>query len=505
VASTFLGLSIASSGLNAAQIGLATTTNNMSNIDTTGYSRQLVNQTSVGPAAVYSSSLVGNGVDVTSVDRVRSDSLDQKYWQENSASSEWKAKSTYLSQIETVFGSTTDDTTSTINTALNTFNTDLESLSTDPTSTSVRATVLEQANTLCSAINDTASELTQLRSDVNNDVKTTVAQINSYTTQIATLNKQIVVANASGASSNELKDQQGVLVDKLSELVGVNVTQNDDGVLKITVGNSVLVNGSDSKQLECYTVTDTTSAEYGMYGIRDAATGEDVTTGDSGALNGYLEIRDGATSDSKGIVYYTNQLNEFAQTFAKAFNEGTTVGTTTYSGNADGYGLDNTTDVRFFSYDNKSSADLIASASTIDAVYQNITAANITVSQDIQSDSDKIAASSTANATSNSTNLADLISISTSADIFGNTTATGFCSAIIATVGTDSASATTQYNRKSAITSYINTSRSSVSAVSSNEETVNLTKYQAAYAASASVTSTWSKIYDETIDMVVSS
>jgi flagellar hook-associated protein 1 FlgK len=510
MSSTYLGLSIASSGLNAAQIGLATTTNNISNIDTTGYSRQLVNQTSVGPAAVYSSSLVGNGVNVTSVDRAHSDSLDQKYWQENSAASGWSAKSTYLSQLETVFGSTTDDTTtSTISTALDTFNTDLESLSSDPTSTSARATVLAQANTLCSTLNDTASELTQLRSDINNEVQTTVNQINSYTTQIADLNKQINVATASGGSANELEDQADVVIDKLSGLVGITVTKSTTGTLNITMGNSTLVDGSESKQLECSTVTDTTSAEYGMYGISDATSGEVVTTGDSGALNSYLELRDGASSASKGIPYYTSQLNEFAQTLAKSFNEGITVGTTTYSGNAAGYGLDNTTGVRFFSYDNKSSADFISntttSATAIDAAYANITAANITVSKDIQEDSNKIAASSTADSTSNNTNLADMISISQSADIFGNTTATGFYGSMIATVGTASASATTQYNRKNALTSYINTSRSSVSGVSSNEETVNLTKYQAAYAASGSLTSTWSKIYDDTINMVISS
>ena len=69
MASTFLGLSIATRGLNAAQIGEAVTTSNMSNINTTGYSRQVVSQTSIGPAAVYSSSLSGAGVEVTSVDR----------------------------------------------------------------------------------------------------------------------------------------------------------------------------------------------------------------------------------------------------------------------------------------------------------------------------------------------------------------------------------------------------------------------------------------------------
>ena len=499
MASTFMGLSIASRGLTASQVGLATTTNNISNLDTTGYSRQVLNQTSVGPAAVYSSSLVGAGAEVTSVDRVRSDRLDQKYWQENSASSAWNAKSTYLSQVETVFGSTD---TSNISTALDTFNTDLESLSTDPSSTSARAVVLEQANVICSTLNDTASQLTQLRSDVNSEVKIAVEQINSYTTQIADLNQQIGVAKASGASSNELEDQQGVLVDKLSGLVGIDVTKADNGVLTITIDGATLVNGNKTKQLECYTVTDSSSDQCGMYGIRDADTGADFATGDSGAISGYLQVRDGSSSSSKGIPYYTKQLDEFTQSFAQAFNEGVTTSTTNYNGNADGVGLDGTTDIRFFSYDDKSSADLMASGADTAAVYKNITAATITVSKDIQEDTDKIAASSSTGADGNNDNINDIISICESADISGNATAEDLYNSIIATVGTASDYAKTEYSRKSTITNYIDTSRSSVSGVSSNEETVNLTKYQQAYAASASVTSTWSKIYDTTINMV---
>ncbi|WP_378953330.1 flagellar hook-associated protein FlgK [Pelosinus sp. sgz500959] len=499
MASTFMGLSIASRGLSASQTGLATTTTNMSNMSTTGYSRQVLNQTSVGPAAVYSSSLVGAGAEVISVDRVRSDRLDQKYWQENSGSSKWNAKSTYLSQLETIFG-TTDS--STISTALNTFTTDLGTLSTDPTDTAVRATVLEDAKNFCSTLNDTSTQLTQLRSDINNEVKTTVEQINSYTTQIADLNQKIGVAKASGAAANELEDQQGVLVDKLSGLIGISTTKSDDGIIAITVNGSTLVSGNKAKQLECYTVTDTTSAQYGMYGIRDAATGRDFASGDSGALNGYIQVRDGSTSDNKGIPYYSSQLDQFAQTLAKAFNEGITVDTTSYSGNADGVGLNDTTDIRFFSYDNLSSADLMASGTDTDSIYKNIKAGNITVSKDIQEDSSKIATSSTVGEDSNNTNITDLISIITDTNIFGNSTATGFYSSIIATVGTASSYAKTEYSRKDAITSYIDTSRSSVSAVSSDEETVNLTKYQQAYAASASVATKWSEIYETTINMV---
>lgn len=501
MASTFLGLSITSRGLNAAQIGLATTTNNMSNIDTTGYSRQVVNQTAVGPAAVYSSSLVSEGVEVTSVDRVRSQRLDQKYWQQNGAASEVEAISTYLEQVENVFGSTT---TSDITTDLNTFTTALSSLASSPTDTSVRATVLADAETLCDTINTASDTLTTLRSDIDSDVKTTVGQINSYATQIATLNKQIAVAKASGASTNELEDQRGVLLDDLSGLVGINVTQEDDGNVTIAVAGTTLVSGSKAKELECYTITDATSEQNGMSGIRWTDSGEEFDTGNSGTLNGYLEVRDGSTTDSKGIPYYISQLDDFARTFAQAFNEGVTSGSTTYSGSADGVGIDDdaTTGTRFFSYDNLSSASLMASGTDADAVYKNITAATISVSKDITEDTNKIPTASSTGGDSNTDNLTDLISICSDVNISGNSTVSGLYNVVVATVAGASASAQTEYDRKTTSATYINTSRSSVSGVSSNEETTNLTTHQAAYAASASMASTWSEIYSTTINMV---
>jgi flagellar hook-associated protein 1 FlgK len=496
MASTFMGLSIAGRGLSASQAGLATTTNNMSNISTTGYSRQVVNQVSIGPAAIYSSSSVGAGAEVTSVDRVRSFRLDQKYWQDNGTSSKWEAKATYLEQIESVFGTSGDND---ISTAMDDFSSALEDLSSDVTSSSNRAVVLEKAIELCETINDAAAQLTQLRSDINSDVKTTVEQINSYSTQIAALNQQITVVTASGGSANELEDQRGLLVDQLSALVDVNVTETDAGSYTITVGGSTLVNGDKANQLECYTVTDTDSDQYGMYGIRWTATGEEFDSGDSGALSGYLELRDGTGTgaDSKGIPYYISQLDEFARTLAEDFNEGVDE----YSGHADGVGTDDlaSTGTRFFSYSGESSADLttlIASEGT-DAAYSNITAANLCIATEVQADTDLIAAASADGGDGNDENVLDLISIIDDDDNIGD-----FYDTIIATVATASSYAQTEETRTSAITSYIDDSRSSVSGVSSDEETVNLTVYQAAYAASAAMVTTWNEIYQTTIDMV---
>lgn len=518
MASTFMGLSIANRGLAASQVGLSVTTNNISNVNTTGYSRQVANQVAIGPAAVYSSNYVGSGSDVTSVDRVRSFRLDQKYWQENSSLGEWDAKSSYMTQIEEVLGTSSSDTG--FSTTMDSFYSALESLSSDPSSDSAKAVVEEDGAAICEYLNNASKQLTQLRSDVNSDVKTAVDQINSYSQQIADLNQRISVATASGASANELEDQRDLLVDKLSSLTGVQVTKatigtSTDGTdvttYNITAGGDALVSGNNARQLECYTINDG-SNENGMYGIRWSDTGESFNTGDSGSLKADLDLRDGTgtSGEYKGIPYYMSQLDDFARTFAESFNEGVSATsssgtTTTYSGYVAGYNTSGATGNRFFSYNNLSSTEL-ANLITTDGkstVYANITAANISLTSDVQADSSEIATSSASGETSNNNIVQSLISICKDSVMFNGTASPeDFYNSIVATLGTAGSYASRQNDIQSTITSYIDNSRTSVSGVSTNEETANMTKYQQAYEASASAVTDWNKIYETTINMV---
>ena len=135
----------------------------------------------------------------------------------------------------------------------------LETLSTNPSDSAAR-TSLQQAGTAVAAyLNDASQRLTQLRSDVNIDVKTAVTQINSYTQQIADLNRQITAATAAGSAANELKDQRDALVDELAKLADIQVSEivtgtQPDGTeiktLSITVDGSTLVYGNKARQLE---------------------------------------------------------------------------------------------------------------------------------------------------------------------------------------------------------------------------------------------------------------
>lgn len=514
--STWTGLSISSRGLYTSSAALLVTSNNISNVNTAGYSRQEVKQVAVTPAAIYNSKyIIGAGSEVEAVMRVRSFRLDQKYWQNNSSLGEIQAKADRLTEVETAFGETEDTTAFT--TAINGFSSALEALSTDPSSSSARVALQQAGVELCEYLNTTSASLTQLREDSNNEVKITVEQINSYAKQIAVLNEQIRVSAAGGAATNDLEDQRTLLIDKLSGLVDVNVTQtavgqladgSDDLVLSITVNGATLVNNGTVRTLECYEITDGSNQD-GLYGICWQDTGTSFTP-DSGELKAYLDLRDGTGEASayKGIVYYINQLNRFAQTLAQAFNEGIFAdGTSYYAGHAGGVGLDGSTGIRFFSYDCLSSADLLnngISTTDYDSIYVNITAANISLSAEVLADVDTIAAASAAGGAENSENLSDLIDLLADSKMFNTGTPLEFMNSIIATVGTGSEYMQTLASKQSSLVNSIDTRRASISGVSTNEETANLTKYQEAYNASAIMVSTWSEIYATTINMVSS-
>ena len=514
--STWTGLSISSRGLSVSSAALLVTNNNISNVNTAGYSRQEVKQTAVTPAAIYNGKyIIGAGAAVESVTRVRSFRLDQKYWQNNSSLGELQAKADRLAEIEAAFGETEDAAAFT--TAINNFSSALEDLSTDPGSSSARVALQQAGAALCEYFNTTSANLTRLREDCNNDVKLTVGQINSYAKQIAALNEQIRVAAAGGTAANDLEDQRTLLIDKLSGLVDVNVTQtsvgklangNDDIVLSITIHGETLVNNGMARSLECYEITDG-SNQAGLYGIRWQDTGTAFTP-DSGELKAYLELRDGTGEGSqyKGIVYYRNQLNQFARTLAKAFNEGIFAdGTSAYAGHAGGVGLDGSTGIRFFSYDGLATAELLDSGTSTtdyDSIYANITAATISLSAEVLADVDTIAAASSGGGAENSENISALLELLGDSSMFNTGTPLEFMDSIIATVGTGSQYMQTMAGKQSSLVNTIDTRRASIAGVSTNEETANLTKYQEAYEASAVMVSTWSEIYATTINMVSS-
>ena len=505
MSSTFTGIYSATTGLYASQAAMAVATNNISNANTDGYSRKTVTQSAIGPAAVYiSSASTGSGTEVTSISRERDTLIDAEYRDENSVATAWETKTTALGELEDILEDLSSEDG--FDTIMNEFTAALEAVSTDPNGTDVRTCLQQAGQAVCDYLNSSATSLSEMREDLNEDVKTTVSEINSYSERIAALNQQIQKAQVAGTDASDLEDQRDLLIDNLSMLVNIEVTETSAGTsvtgekvttLVIGIDGGTLVNGGNYRTLECDTVTDATSVQKGMVEVVWSDT-QSVVTPENGQLGALLELRDGTGEEGeyKGVIYYMNQLDEYAQTLAEAFNEGTA----SYSGHAGGYDSDGDTGICFFTYDGVDSATLEGNADG----YNVITAANLSLSYEVQTDVANIAASSSSDTSEadNNENILALIDLCASDEVFGNCSLNDHLESMTATLGTSSSYATTQSERHDEILCSINTRRASVSSVSTSEETTKLVLYQEAFAASAKAISMWQEVYQDMLDMV---
>ncbi|MCI6649885.1 MAG: flagellar hook-associated protein FlgK [Lachnospiraceae bacterium] len=323
--STFFGLGIAASGLNSYQAKMNTTANNVSNLETDGYSRQQVNVSSSVSLRSYTPyGSISTGVSTDSVTRIRDEYYNVKYWENQSNYGKTEIKEYYMKQIEDYY---TDNATnpgfSTLYAKM--FNA-LDTVKDNAGDDTKRAQFISDATQLTDYFNSTSQNLKTLQSDVNDQIKDTVDQINSIAKKISVLNKQInlIETQSKNMHANELRDQRDLLIDQLSQYVTVdteevkvrdtrtsklakldhNVEEIYTGATTYTVkiGGQVLVDNYDYNPLQVQTrdnkynqsdidgLYDVTWAKNGRY---NGQTINLFGTNMGGKLRGLLEIRDG--------------------------------------------------------------------------------------------------------------------------------------------------------------------------------------------------------------------
>lgn len=262
--SQFFGLSISYSGLLASNAALNTTANNIANVQTKGYSRQQVSQQAASALRVFQTyGCAGAGVETLAIERVRDEFYDGRYWDNNSKVGEYNQKQYYMTQIESYF----DDNGK--NSGFKTIFdqlmvTGMQELLKNPDNATTKSQFVGYAGALTEYFNGLAGNLQKLQKDVNQELKLKVDEINSLAGEIATLNKQINTIELTGVKANELRDRRTLLIDQLSEIVDVDVTEtpvvdtnNPDRltganryIVKIA-GGQILVDDSEYNGLEC--------------------------------------------------------------------------------------------------------------------------------------------------------------------------------------------------------------------------------------------------------------
>ncbi len=510
MSSSFFGLDIAVRGLFTSQRGLYVTNHNITNVNTPGYSRQVAVQKATRPASVMDGTgMVGTGSEVISIERIRDQFQDYKYWSENVALGEWTVKSAAAESLEAIFSENDMNGSALV---LNEFFESLNELASDPSSLQVRELVKSKGLAVCKYLNETAQHLSKARADNNHAVKIKVDEVNLLVRQIRDVNKQIYRSELDGSMANDLRDQRTVLVDKLSKIVNIEVNEvivgylpdgKEDKHFQITLNELFLVNHYEANELEYYSTPES------MYDIRWQNSGNKVDV-KSGELKGYIDIRDGDGTDNnyKGVPYYIDKLNTFARTFAKAFNEGIFKDDGKYyTGHAGGLGLNDDTGIRFFSYKEngivKSSEDLVNTSLDIEDIYNNLDAYNISLSADIMDHNDgiyKIAASSLGGNVGNNANINELIKMRHDIKMFAEGAVEDYMKSLVANLGIDAQYAMRIEKNQSVIVEQIENRRLSVSEVSLDEEISNMVKYMQAYNAAAKMISIMDEIYNVTIN-----
>lgn len=312
--STFFGLTIATSGINAYQVALNTTANNISNVRTEGYTRQQAVRQSADALRMYTAyGTMGTGVTTTDIKQIRNQYYDTKYWYNQSSVGLYETRLSYLEQIENYF--IDDDTSKGFSTILNAMFNALDTLKNNAADVNVRQQFIGSAQNLATYFNGVASGLEDLQNTANEEIKSTVMNINAIAEKVASLNKQINTIELQGGYANELRDQRALLIDELSAIVPTEISEvpvtnsnfpdmeTGGTYYTVKIGGQLLVDTFDYNELQCVARDKKINQSDidGLYDVKWAKTGNTFSGGAaymSGSLKALYDIRDGNNGDN---------------------------------------------------------------------------------------------------------------------------------------------------------------------------------------------------------------
>jgi flagellar hook-associated protein 1 FlgK len=304
---TLLGTAI--SGLAAFQRSLETTSHNISNVNTEGYSRQRA-ELATRPAQFTGAGYIGKGVNVTNISRSYDQFVTNQLRSSTSTFGEVDKFHSLSSQIDNIIA---DENTG-MSPALKSFFNAVNEVADDPSSIPARQVMITESELLSQHFNTMNARFSEIRNQVNNDLTLTVDDINSIASTLADMNVKIVAdtGQASGQQlPNDVLDQRDVLLSKLSEKIDVSVVYQDDGSANVFIGKGqALVLGTGFSKLSVESAaTDPLQKEIHM-------SGQDISRQLSGGeLSGYLRFRDEVLDPSQ------QRLGLLAAGIAVEFNE----------------------------------------------------------------------------------------------------------------------------------------------------------------------------------------
>lgn len=313
---SFLGFNIAGSALQTFQEAENVTAQNIANVQTPGASRQIVNIGQLPPidgASVYPNGLSpgtqGDGVVVSSIQRVHQDSYDALFRGASASQNYYSTEQSVLTGLQANFGEPANG----VNTAYTNFQTAVQTLVNNPQGTAERTGILTSAQALVVALNSAGSSIQATKVSVQQQATSMITTINNTIDQIAALNGQIRAATAVGDNPNTYEDQRDQLIDTLSTYMSTSTSVQADGSTLVTVDGQALVNDTVAYHLAAPVVgtnADGTPALQVDFVTPPTPTTPPVIDVGGGQLGGLID-----TYNNK-LIPYSNQLDDFANGLA---------------------------------------------------------------------------------------------------------------------------------------------------------------------------------------------
>lgn len=453
----FSAFEIGRRALFANQLGINITGQNISNVNTPGYSRQRVLLGDSVPMN-FNGYSIGTGVTIQGIEAFRNRFIESRIQTETGIAGRLNAQLDSLSQVETSLQGTSGGG---LQNALNNFFGAFRDLDANPNSVSIRAVVAQKGSALASAFQATRTRLSDIRQGADTQIRATVDEVNSLSQRVADLNNQIRNAENSGGEASALRDQRGVLANRLSELTGAHSVENADGTINLTIGEGrALVIGDRAAQVAA------TSAP--PLGLATLTLDGEPAVFDEGTIRGLQNSIDETTKQ-------INDLDGLAAQVVERVNNLHQTGTD----------LDGGAGTNFFNTGNP------------------VTAANISINAAITTNPRLIAASPLNQPGQNGTIAGEIANLLNDRNTTVGTR-TGSFSSIFGSMLTDAgeqvSSAENNLETQAAILAQATAQREAVSGVSLDEEAVNLLQYQKAYEAAAR----FLKVADEMTQTILS-
>jgi flagellar hook-associated protein 1 FlgK len=452
MSSLLTALNISTGAMQAEQGALEATANNVANVNTEGYAREIPGFAE-NPPFVLGNLTFGTGVSLEKLSGVRDSILQLRIQSETGEQGKLNSEVTSLNQVQALFAGGSND----LGAQISALFASISQLSTNPASIPLRQGVLTAASNLASTFNNTANNLSTQRSNLDLSVTNAVEQVNTLTQQIAGLNGQISALENAGQDASAFVDKRDVLINQLSGLIDVSRIQTESGITLTTSNGTALVAGNQNFSL---------STQLDPSGVQHIfAQGADITAQlNSGQLGGLLTVRD------QKIPALLNGLDTLASSLGNAFN----------AANAAGFDLNGNQGGNIFSVPAVPGA-----------------AAGISVAI---SDPALIAASSDGSAASNG-NLANLSAIHDQATISGQTPSDYYGNLVFG-IGNDVSTATAELQSSQLVLQQLQDQRGSISGVSLDEEAAHMVEYQRAFESSARVATTVNQMLETVMNMV---